>query len=191
MSHHTIWGCLYLHELKYPEQLPQRMNCVGALKFGLHKLGLSRFDSVPSNIYYPHHDPVHGTYQRGPSTSNNGPESNESSSLGLIQTHTEKLRVWQEYKAVDRAIKRVIKTILPKVYFWTLQNRHTRCETTSILYFLIHLHATYDMLKDEYIQAIDTEMKAPINGETHFEYLVTQIEYNQEAVATQNLYTTG
>ena len=46
------------------------------------------------------------------------------------------------------------------------------------------------MLKDEYIQAIDTEMKAPINGETHFEDFFSQIKDNQEALATQNPYTT-
>ena len=54
-----------------------------------------------------------------------------------------------------------------------------------------HLHATYGMLEDEDIQAIDTTLKAPINGETHFKDFVAQIEDNQEAVATQNMYTTG
>ena len=56
---------------------------------------------------------------------------------------------------------------------------------------LTHLHVTYGMLKDEDIQSIDTALKAPINGETHFEYFVTHIKGNQEAVATQNPYTIG
>ena len=63
--------------------------------------------------------------------------------------------------------------------------------TVHSLDILTHLHVTYGMLKDEDIQAIDTALKAPINGETHFKDFFAQIEDNQEAVATQNLYTTG
>ena len=47
------------------------------------------------------------------------------------------------------------------------------------------------MIEDEDIQAIDTSLKALISGETYFEYFVSQIEDNQEAVATQSPYTTG
>ena len=58
------------------------------------------------------------------------------------------------------------------------------------MYVLTQLHCTYGMLKDEDIQAIDTSLKAPINGENHFEYFA-QTKDNQEAVVTQNPYTTG
>ena len=44
---------------------------------------------------------------------------------------------------------------------------------------LTQLNATYGMLEDEDIQVIDTELKAPINGKTHFEYFFAQIEDNQ------------
>ena len=44
---------------------------------------------------------------------------------------------------------------------------------------LTHLNVTYGMLEDEDIQAIETSLKAPINGENHFKYFVTQIKENQ------------
>ena len=37
--------------------------------------------------------------------------------LGIVQTHEDNLVVWQEYNDMDRAIKRVIKIIVPEVYF--------------------------------------------------------------------------
>ena len=46
------------------------------------------------------------------------------------------------------------------------------------LYILTQLHANYVMLEDEDIQAIDTELKLPINGKTHFKDLVAQIKDN-------------
>ena len=64
---------------------------------------------------------------------------------------------------MDRDIKRVIKNIVPDVYFWTLQNRHMGYETVHSLDILTPLHATYDILKDEDIQAIDMALKTPIN----------------------------
>ena len=39
-------------------------------------------------------------------------------------------------------------------------------------------------------QAIDTALKVPISGETHFGDFVAQIKDIQEAVSTQNPYTT-
>ena len=60
-----------------------------------------------------------------------------------------------------------------------------------ILDIVSHLHDPYGMLEDEYIQDIEMALKAQISGETHFEYFVTQIENNQEAVTTKNPYTTG
>ena len=47
------------------------------------------------------------------------------------------------------------------------------------------------MLEDEGIQAIDTSLKALINGKTHFQYFFAQIKDNKEAGDTQNPYTTG
>ena len=44
---------------------------------------------------------------------------------------------------------------------------------------LTHLHATYGMIEDEDIQTVETALKAPINGETHFEDFFAQIEDNQ------------
>ena len=37
--------------------------------------------------------------------------------LELVRDYAENLRLWREYNNVDRAIKMVIKTIVPKLYF--------------------------------------------------------------------------
>ena len=84
----------------------------------------------------------------------------------------------------------MIKTIVNEVYFWTIRNRHTGYATVSSLDILTHLHNTYVILEDEYIQSIDTALKGLINGETHFEYFFSQIEDNQEAVAIKIPYIT-
>ena len=60
----------------------------------------------------------------------------------------------------------------------------------SSLDILTHLHNTYVILEDEYIQSIDTALKGLINGENHFEYFFSQIEDNQEAVAIKIPYIT-
>ena len=63
--------------------------------------------------------------------------------------------------------------------------------TVCSLGIIAHLHSTYVVLEDEDIQAIDVALKTPINGETHFKYFIDQVEDNQEAVASNNPYTTG
>ena len=167
------------------------MCCIGELRFGGQQLGISRFDIIPIHIHSHQHALVCGTYQFGPNTKNAGTGANSSSYFGACMNSCGELRVWRKCNHVDRAIKRVIRTIVTEVYFWTRQNRHRGYATVHILDILTHLHATYDMLKDEDIQAIGMALKAPINGKTYFEDFSAQIKDNQEAAATQNPYTTG
>ena len=82
MSHRTILGFPYLHDVNNPEQSPQRMCCVGAMRFGGRQLEISHFDSAPSHIHSPQHTPFFGTYQCGPNTINAGHGANGSSSFG-------------------------------------------------------------------------------------------------------------
>ena len=82
MSHHTILGLPYLHDVNSPEQLPQCMCCVSAMQFGGRQLEISHFDSAPSHIHSPQHTPFFGTYQCGPNTINAGHGANGSSSFG-------------------------------------------------------------------------------------------------------------
>ena len=59
------------------------------------------------------------------------------------------------------------------------------------LVILTHTNATYGVLDVEDIQEIGVSLNTPINGETHFIYFIDQVEDNQEAVASNNPYTTG
>ena len=52
-----------------------------------------------------------------------------------------------------------------------------------------HLITKYAELEYEEVQDVDRKIKYPISGETLFEELVDQIEWNQEAEAAQNLYS--
>ena len=60
----------------------------------------------------------------GPTIAMPDPEPRAVVILGFFRTNKEKIRIWREYNDVDRAIKRVIKTIVPEVYFRILRNRH-------------------------------------------------------------------
>ena len=82
MSHFTILGCSYLHNVKQPEQSPQCMCWFVSLWFGGRNIGLYYFDSSPSHIHSPRHAPVCGTYKHGLNTNNAGPGANRSSSFG-------------------------------------------------------------------------------------------------------------
>ena len=59
------------------------------------------------------------------------------------------------------------------------------------LVILTHTNDTYGVLDVEDIQEIGVSLNTPINGETHFIYFIDQVEDNQEAVASNNPYTTG
>ena len=112
----------------------------------------------------------------GPKIAMPEPAPTELVFLELFQIHADNLRVWQEYNNVDRAITRVINTIVTEVYFWTLQNCHAGYATVRILDILTHMHATYGVLEDENIQSIDMAIKAPINGKTHFEDFLPRLK---------------
>ena len=81
--------------------------------------------------------------------------------LKLVCNHADTLRVCQECDKVDRAIKRVITDIMPKVYFQKLWNHHTGYATVSSLDILTHLHDTYKMLEYEDIRAMEMALKTP------------------------------
>ena len=57
------------------------------------------------------------------------------------------------------------------------------------LEILTHLITEYAELEEEDVQDIDRKMKEPISGETLFEEFLEPIEWNQEAVAVQNLFS--
>ena len=110
--------------------------------------------------------------------------------IGVItREHTEALRVFNEYKNVDKACKKVITNICPEIYYKTLKNRYTGYTGSSTLQILTHLWTEYGEISEDDVRANDSALKREITGETHFEELVAQVEDHQEAVAVQNPYT--
>ena len=57
------------------------------------------------------------------------------------------------------------------------------------LEILTRLITEYAELEEEDVQDIDLKKKEPISGKTLFEDFVEQIEWNQEGVAVQKLYS--
>lgn len=110
--------------------------------------------------------------------------------IGVItREHTEALRVFNEYKNVDKACKKVITNIIPEIYYKTLKNRYTGYTSSSTLQILTHLWTEYGEISEDDVHTNDSALKREITGETHFEELVAQVEDHQEAVAVQNPYT--
>ena len=102
----------------------------------------------------------------------------------LVRAHKNRMKEFQEYNAMDKAIKRVISKLIPEKFYKSLASRLIGFSKITGLEILTHLITEYEELDDEAIQIIDKNMKTPINGETLFEDFIEQIEWNQEAVNT-------
>ena len=98
----------------------------------------------------------------------------------LVRTHNHQVLLFNEYHAVDRACKKVIRKLIPEKFY--------KLGVTS-LDIITHLITKYAELEEEEVQDIDRKMKEPISGKTLFEEFDKQIEWNQEAVAVQNPYS--
>ena len=107
----------------------------------------------------------------------------------LTREHTENIRTWKTYIDTYKACKQKLLGLVPEVYYHTLKKNYTAYAGITYLTLITHLHSEYGRLTSQDIDDIDKRMKIPITGETEFETFVQQIEYGQEAVALQNLYT--
>ena len=99
------------------------------------------------------------------------------------------MRLFNEYYYVDHACKKVISKLIPQKFYKSLSSRIIGYEKVTSLEIMTHLISEYVELEEEDIQEIDRKIKEPISGETLFEEFVEKIEWNQEAVAVQNLYS--
>ena len=68
-------------------------------------------------------------------------------------------------------------------YYNSLSSRITGFKKVTSLQILTQIITKYAELEDDDIQEIDRIMKEPISGDTIFEELIEQIEWNQEADA--------
>ena len=107
----------------------------------------------------------------------------------MVRTHKHEVRLFNEYHTVDRACKKVISQLIPEKYYKSLSSRIIGSEKVTCLHILTHLITEYEELEDDFIQEIDRRIKELISGKTIFEELIKKIEWNQEAVAVQNMYT--
>ena len=93
------------------------MRCIGALQFLGRQPGLPLFYSSPSTYTILDTLLFVEPTNVGPTITMMEPAPIAEFVLELFQTHAENLRSWKEYNDVDRAIKRVIKIIVPEAYF--------------------------------------------------------------------------
>ena len=107
----------------------------------------------------------------------------------LSRTHKHQVRIFNEYHSVDHGCKKVISKLIPEKFYRSLSIRIIGFTEVTSLEILTHLITEYAELEEEDVQEIDWKMKEPISDETLFEESVEQIEWNQEAVSVQNLYS--
>ena len=99
------------------------------------------------------------------------------------------VRLFNEYHAVNRECKKVILKLIPQKFYKSLLSRIIGYTKITGLGIMTHLISEYVELEEEDIQEIERNIKEPISRETLFEEFVEKIEWNQEAVAVQNLYS--
>ena len=106
----------------------------------------------------------------------------------LFRTHKHEVCLFDKYNAFDQTCKKFISQLIPEKLYKSLSSRIIGFPKVTCLQILNHLIIKYAELEDDYIQEINQRMKQPILRETIFEELIEKIEWNQEAVAVQNLY---
>ena len=97
-----------------------------------------------------------------------------------MRDHKNDIHVFNEYHAVDKAIKRVIQRLIPENFYKSLASRLIEFSKVTSLAILIHLITEYAELDDDTIQDINKNMKTSITKETLSEGFVEQIERNQK-----------
>ena len=107
----------------------------------------------------------------------------------LVRTHKHEVHFFNEYHAVDRACKRVIRKLTPEKFYKSLSSSIIGFAKFISLEILTHLISEYSELEEEDVQDINQKMKEHISGKTLFEEFVYQIEWNQEEIAVQNTYS--
>ena len=109
----------------------------------------------------------------------------------LVRTHKHQVFLFNEYHAVDRACKKVIRKLIPEKLYKSLSSRIIGFAKVTSLEISTHLITGYSELEEEDVQDIYRKMKEPISGKTLFEEFVEQFEWNKETVAVQNRYSTA
>ena len=77
----------------------------------------------------------------------------------LPRNHVEELRIFKEYKNVEKTCNQIITKLVPDIYFHTLKNSYTGYMNSSCLEILSHLWTEYGTLSDLQIKKSNTNMK--------------------------------
>ena len=93
----------------------------------------------------------------------------------LVRTRKHKVRLFNEYHAVDRACKKVISKLIPEKFYKYLLSRIIGFAKVTSLEILTHLISEYAEPEEEDIQEINRKMKEPISGETRFKEFVKKL----------------
>ena len=97
----------------------------------------------------------------------------------LVRTHNHQVSLFNEYHAVNRSCKKVIRKLIPEKFHKYLLSHIIGFAKVTSLDILTHLITEYAEIEEEDVQDIDWKMKEPISGGTLFEELVEKIEWNQ------------
>ena len=84
----------------------------------------------------------------------------------LTREHAENLRVWKTYTDTDKVCKKKLLSLVPEVYYRTLNKKYTAYAGVTYLTLQTHLHSEYGRLTSQNIDNIDKRMKSQISGDT-------------------------
>ena len=109
----------------------------------------------------------------------------------LVRTYKYHVCLYNYNHLVDHDCKKFIIRLIPEKFYKLLSSRINGFTKVTSLDILTHLITEYNKLEEEDVQDIYWQTKEPISKETLFETFVEKNEWNQEAVAVQNPYSTA
>ena len=107
----------------------------------------------------------------------------------LVRNHKHEVQIFNKYYAVNRVCNKDISKLLPKNFYNHLSSHIIGFAKVRSFKLLTHLITEYAELEEEDVQYINWKTKEPISGKTLFEEFVKKIEWNQEALSVQKLYS--
>ena len=87
------------------------------------------------------------------------PESTGLTIAALDAAHKIQVRIWKEYLAVNKALKKQLLGCVNEMYYCTLRNRYTSYAIVSTWNIITHLYTQYRNITPQDLQENDMNMK--------------------------------
>ena len=93
-----------------------------------------------------------------------------------VRQHKEELRIWQEYRFTNQALKQQLLQTFDEAYVRGLRNYHTGYTNISTQHLMTYLYTTYGVITPADIEDNDSKMREPFDPTQPIETLFDEIE---------------